>query len=101
MYAPCHRGIVAPAERRKAEVAGEDGAAAHVARADAGSGRSDASPCLAWSRDWLRQIYGQCVTRPDCRNEFGYAWRYLVPETKRPEKAAGVCLCKRYTDQQR
>ena len=60
-----------------------------------------AAPCLAWSQDWLRQIYGQCASRADCRNEFGFAWRYLVPETKRHEKTAGVCLCRRYTDQKR
>lgn len=55
----------------------------------------------AWADDWLRQIYGQCVARSHCGNEFGIAWRYWVPEDKRNQKGRGVCLCKRFTDQRR
>lgn len=53
---------------------------------------------FSWSRDWLQQIYAHCASRSTCCNEFGTAWRYLVPELRRGDKRLGVCLCSRYDD---
>lgn len=51
---------------------------------------------VAWSQDWLQQVYGRCMSLPTCQNEFGTAWRYCVPETRRGDKRVGMCLCRTY-----
>lgn len=62
--------------------------------------KTDPTACrgVAWSQDWLRQVYTECASHQGCCNEFGVAWRYLVPELRRANKRVGVCLCRIYSD---
>lgn len=56
---------------------------------------------IAWSQDWLQRVYAHCASSPTCRNEFGTAWRYCVPETRRGDKRVGMCLCRMYASDNR
>ena len=64
--------------------------------ADANAERELQSRCSAWTKQRLRQVYGHCLSLHTCGTEFGVTWRFQVPETKRPLKVEGVCLCSRF-----
>jgi hypothetical protein len=63
--------------------------------ADPSSALTQACP-PEWSRAWLADAYARCKMQGHCANEFGVAWRYQVPESRRPYKPEGDCLCQRY-----